>query len=212
MHNKQTNERRGDASVDLRVRRTRKHLKEALMELTREKGYAAVTVGDLTARAMVNRATFYRHYEDKYDLVVDCLQDLLEDVPPMDLGEALGMTSGEAPPTVVRFFEHVGRHAEFYCAMLRQGGMPSFGEHLRTLVEREVEREIAASLERLGHGHTLTIPPGLLPNFVADAVVGMTVWWFEQERGPSAQEVARWFVALVLPGVRASLERAEPHG
>jgi AcrR family transcriptional regulator len=54
---------------DLRVRRTRKLLKSALIELTIEKGFAAVTVQDIADRAMVNRATFYRHCLDKYDLL-----------------------------------------------------------------------------------------------------------------------------------------------
>jgi AcrR family transcriptional regulator len=54
---------------DLRVRRTRKVLKSALIELTIEKGFAAVTVQDIADRAMINRATFYRHYLDKYDLL-----------------------------------------------------------------------------------------------------------------------------------------------
>ncbi|HEX2906841.1 MAG TPA: TetR family transcriptional regulator, partial [Phototrophicaceae bacterium] len=54
---------------DLRVRRTRKLLQQALIELTVEKGFAAVTVRDITERAMVNRSTFYRHYLDKYELL-----------------------------------------------------------------------------------------------------------------------------------------------
>jgi len=44
-------------------------LKSALIEPTIEKGFAALMVQDLADRAMVNRATFYRHYLDKYDLL-----------------------------------------------------------------------------------------------------------------------------------------------
>lgn len=54
---------------DLRVRRTRKMLMQALIELTIEKGFAALTVQDIADRAMINRATFYRHYLDKYSLL-----------------------------------------------------------------------------------------------------------------------------------------------
>ena len=58
-----------DGVEDLRVRRTRKLLTQALIEGTVEKGFAALTVRDITRRAMVNRSTFYRHYLDKYDLL-----------------------------------------------------------------------------------------------------------------------------------------------
>jgi GAF domain-containing protein len=51
--------------IDPRVRRTHKLLQEALLELAAERGFDAVTVGDIARRASVNRATFYRHYQDK---------------------------------------------------------------------------------------------------------------------------------------------------
>ena len=60
---------KSEAIEDLRVRRTRKLLQQAFIECTIEKGFAALTVRDITERAMVNRSTFYRHYLDKYDLL-----------------------------------------------------------------------------------------------------------------------------------------------
>ena len=57
-----------EEQTDLRIRRTHKFLQEAMIELITEKGFDVLTVGDFAARAMINRATFYRHYQDKYDL------------------------------------------------------------------------------------------------------------------------------------------------
>ena len=67
-----------DGVEDLRVRRTRKLLTQALIEGTVEKGFAALTVRDITRRAMVNRSTFYRHYLDKYDLLEQHLNEIYE--------------------------------------------------------------------------------------------------------------------------------------
>jgi AcrR family transcriptional regulator len=67
-----------DGVEDLRVRRTRKLLTHALIEGTVEKGFAALTVRDITERAMVNRSTFYRHYLDKYDLLEQHLNEIYE--------------------------------------------------------------------------------------------------------------------------------------
>src|SRR4051794_30571083 len=53
---------------DLRVRRTRMMIEKAFSELLLEKGFQAITVQDIADRAMVNRATFYDHYMDKYVL------------------------------------------------------------------------------------------------------------------------------------------------
>src|SRR5581483_4552242 len=67
-----------DGAPDLRVRRTRKLLTQALIEGTVEKGFASLTVRDITERAMVNRSTFYRHYLDKYDLLEQHINEIYE--------------------------------------------------------------------------------------------------------------------------------------
>ena len=54
--------------ADPRVKRTRKLLEDALMELLAEKSFDAITVQDIADRSTVNRATFYTHFVDKYEL------------------------------------------------------------------------------------------------------------------------------------------------
>ena len=52
--------------VDPRIIRTKKS--EAFQEVSREK-MSQITVKDITERATVNRATFYAHFTDKYDIL-----------------------------------------------------------------------------------------------------------------------------------------------
>ncbi len=54
-----------------------KLLREALIELIEERGFEALTIGELTSRAMVSRAAFYRHYQDKYDLVEQIFEEAM---------------------------------------------------------------------------------------------------------------------------------------
>jgi len=54
--------------ADPRVKRTRKLLEDALMELLAEKSFDAITVQDIADRSTINRATFYTHFVDKYEL------------------------------------------------------------------------------------------------------------------------------------------------
>ncbi len=53
---------------DRRSRKTRAALVEALMALLREKPLESITVTELAERADVNRATFYTHFQDVYDM------------------------------------------------------------------------------------------------------------------------------------------------
>ena len=45
---------------------------------SRRKGFENVTVQHIAERAPVNRATFYSHYHDKYDLLDKSIEEMLE--------------------------------------------------------------------------------------------------------------------------------------
>lgn len=55
--------------MDPRIIKTRKAILEAFGELMLEKTFRKITIGDITERAIVNRATFYAHFENKEDLL-----------------------------------------------------------------------------------------------------------------------------------------------
>src|ERR1700690_4310369 len=82
---------------DLRVRRTHKMIREAFFALVQEKGFDAVTIQAIVDRAMVNRATFYRHYQDKYDLANRCVDFAVDDLQSQTglLGDIQSVTAQE---------------------------------------------------------------------------------------------------------------------
>jgi AcrR family transcriptional regulator len=61
-----------------RKNRTKEHLKLALIELIREKGYHSVSIKDIVSYAAYNRSTFYVHYQDKIELAKDLLDSTLQ--------------------------------------------------------------------------------------------------------------------------------------
>lgn len=54
---------------DLRVRRTKKALYDAFLDLLSEKPFDEITINELCDKAGVRRATFYKHYSDKFDFL-----------------------------------------------------------------------------------------------------------------------------------------------
>ena len=63
--------------TDLRVRRTRKSIMDAFISLSEKKEFKDITIKDITNEAMINRATFYYHFEDIYDLLEKVLSEVL---------------------------------------------------------------------------------------------------------------------------------------
>src|SRR6185437_5221183 len=99
---------------NLRMRRTQKLLRDALVELIEERGFEALTVSEITERALVSRAAFYRNYQDKYDLVEKLFADAMG-----KLLSAVGDLGREHPAEVwVAFFEHIASYERLYRALL----------------------------------------------------------------------------------------------
>lgn len=54
---------------DPRVIKTRRLLLDSFVVLVRKKDFTSISVKDITDSAQVNRATFYAHFQDKYDIL-----------------------------------------------------------------------------------------------------------------------------------------------
>ena len=68
---------KNEPATDRRVKRTRRLLQGALAELMTQKKFREITVQDITDRADVNRSTFYLHYQDTYDLLLQIEDGLI---------------------------------------------------------------------------------------------------------------------------------------
>ena len=66
------------ARTDRRVKRTRKQVVEAFVQLVRERPYDSIRVGDVLKHADVGRSTFYAHYRGKDDLLAQAFSILHE--------------------------------------------------------------------------------------------------------------------------------------
>jgi AcrR family transcriptional regulator len=177
-----------DTTEDLRVLRTRKLLQQALIELTVEKGFAAITVRDITKRAMVNRSTFYRHYLDKFDLLEQYMNELFGLTSEESfIAEKLGPTSAEGPSGLVSLLKHVQKFADFYRVMLGTKGDPAFTERFRQNSEKRFRT-------LLSH---MALEPNALPvdlrlSYASYAGVGAIVWWLQHGQPCTPEQLAIW--------------------
>lgn len=63
--------------IDPRVLRTRKLIMDAFIKLSETKEFSEITVKNITEEALINRATFYYHFQDIYDLLEKVLSEVL---------------------------------------------------------------------------------------------------------------------------------------
>jgi AcrR family transcriptional regulator len=188
------------SSTDLRVRRTRKLLRDALVALIEEHGFAALKVSDIADRAMINRATFYRHYRNKVDLLTHCMDDLFEELeaqshPPH--AKAGGRDLSAPAANLEAMLVHVTENADFYRVMLGKDGAGAFVSRLRGYLRRVADER----WQTLGGASVQpTMPPELILNFIASAYIGVIGWWVEGGCPGSPAEVAAHLLTLTMHG------------
>jgi AcrR family transcriptional regulator len=174
-------------SNDLRARRTRKLLRDALLELIEERGFDALTVEELASRAMVSRSAFYRYYQDKYDLVEQIFEEAMS-----ALLNAVGDLGREHPPEIwVKFFEHIAQYERLYRALLGRKGSPWFVRKMRASLAGLVKER-----GHLPHGPDASARPvhtfsdEFVPDLVSTMFVEAITWWLEHGRPYTPKEMA----------------------
>ena len=65
-----------EKKTDLRVIKTKRLLYKSLSKLLREKSFEQIKISDICNEALINRSTFYAHYNDKYELLNDLFENL----------------------------------------------------------------------------------------------------------------------------------------
>lgn len=68
---------KGKNMEDKRIVKTKKNLKNTLIEMLGEMQFEQISVTELCRRAETSRITFYTHYSDKYALVDDIFDDMV---------------------------------------------------------------------------------------------------------------------------------------
>src|SRR5262245_1630042 len=185
--------------TDLRVRRTHKALRDALIDLIVAKGFNATSVRDLTERAMVNRATFYRHYRDKDDLLERTIAGILDELtsipdPPRDAREP---STVEALRAWIHVLEHVADNATLYRTMLGPRGSPAFAAQVRDYLERRLRQRLQAA----GHEQRASgIPDDVTVAFAASAFLGTVDRWLEAGMPYPPAQMAGWLAQLFVLG------------
>ncbi len=172
----------GSQNEDLRVQRTNKLILEALLELTAQKGFSALTVSDITKLAGINRATFYRHYQDKFDLLNTYAQtvfEMLED----ESQRSNEVSDHQIYAGLIKIFEHIRANAKFYRVMLGKNGDAAFTDKIRQYIRKRIRRSLPADLQKDKSSIDLYVA------YSSSASVGAVLWWLEHEFPYSSEEM-----------------------
>ena len=201
---------------DRRIQRTRQSLRTALLTLIKEKGYDAISIEEITERANVGRATFYLHYKNKEDLLLEEFSEManekvqiLSEVP-FSAWLPLPDDSEENPkqpsPPLLIVFQHIYDNAELYYILLKSEKSSRIVERIRKISTESIVKFMENKAQTEPIPLHFKVPMDFFAAFFSGALLSIVDWWLEEDMRHTPVEIARLFQSLFFKGAINAIE------
>ena len=195
--------------IDRRARRTRRLLKEALFALILEKGYDTVTIEDITDRADLGRTTFYLHYRDKEELLIESIDSMAEELlarlptPAWYKENAEPGSSGLVREAILISFQHAAENAQLYRIIQRGAGASKASSRLHGII-RQKAAELVQGMVLAGLAQP-RVPMDVFSNYFAGSLLATITWWLEADMPYPPEQMVEMFRQMFFQGGRYAL-------
>jgi len=174
-----------EQKTDLRIVKTYKALTSSFWQMLNEKRFEDITVNELCERAMVRRATFYKHFADKYEFFAFVIRT----------------KQAEFDAQVQNQLDNT-RSQSFYMGIIQRtlDFLNSNEKLVQTVLESEMlltvmdilSRQITADIkqklkEDAQNGAPLPASPPVMAQFFTGALLYTVRWWITQKQVSEAQ-------------------------
>ncbi|MDO5331021.1 MAG: TetR/AcrR family transcriptional regulator [Bacillota bacterium] len=162
-----------EKKLDLRVIKTRNALTKSLYDLMCEKNFGDITVTELCERALVRKATFYKHFGDKSELLIYMIRELQSS--SLESGQIVGDPDNPISYYVgvfAYFINFIDENRPFIDSVLKSGSI----FYVRDILEEQIRLDIDDRLKREAR-QDLRDSHSMLSSIYAGAIVSCGVWW-----------------------------------
>ena len=182
-----------DRQLDLRVQKTRKALISALYDLLCEKSMDDITVTELCEKAVIRKATFYKHFGDKTELLVYMIQELQR----MSMEENAIGYDPDVPQSyyigVFRYFiDFLDSNEPFIISVLKSNASSVLQEILSEQIMFDMRLHLKE--EKLD---TLKEANAMFAALYTGAIVSCGKWWITQNDRPDKETLIHRFTEII---------------
>jgi AcrR family transcriptional regulator len=200
-----------DPRIDRRILRTRESIRDAMINLIEEVGFESIAIKDIANRANINRGTFYLHYHDKFDLLDQTENEIVEDLKEILIKESnWGIEEylyADMPlPVIVTIFEYFKSRSRIMHAILGLKANPSFQGRMRKAIESNLQ---ALGLSIPEDNTQYSVPARYFISYISAAHMGVIQSWLYAGCQESPEEMAVILSQLSIQGpLRVMREKA----
>lgn len=178
---------------DLRVIKTKNILYSTLLELMKEKQFEEIKVSDICSHALINRSTFYSHYNDKYDLFVDLLSTLKKELfDKLDENKFIVSTKEYYMELIRLLLDHLEEHKKIYYSIILSNRNSLVVDIILDTTIKDINKRLNISnIDRK------TVPADVIINFYLGAVSMVGLNYLKSDNKYSKQDIINYLSVLI---------------
>ena len=178
---------------DLRVIKTQNLLYNTLSELLRKKAFEEIKVSDICQSALINRSTFYSHYEDKYELLMDYINNQKEVlIMELEKNEHIINTKEYYMKLIYLLLNYIEEKKDIYYDILINNKNSIVMDMLLDVALHDVEKRIKED-----KANNNNIPSDIVTKFYLSGVVSIGLDWLKNNNKYSKQELITYLDKLI---------------
>ena len=183
--------------TDVRVRYTKMIIKENFVELLKKKHISKITVKEICELSEINRSTFYKHYEDVYDLLRSMIMEMESEFQTIiEKNQSLGTKR-----TIIETLERIKHEKDMY--------IPLFSENSDSDIMRDCIISCYEMIAKEGNNYLEGITDenkNRTLNFISWGCAGLLRSWYEDGMTQPTEEVADFSAKIITAAVNAARE------
>lgn len=179
--------------TDLRVIKTKKCLYDALIILMKENTFENIKVSDICDKALVNRSTFYSHFDDKYDLLYEFINDLKDELASeLDNNKEIASTREYYLKMIELFMNHIEDKKDIYSNVMKnnRNGITI------DMVYQTLNQDVLKRLENENIVQNSNIPREIITKFYLGAIINVGMELLENNKY-TKEEILTYFDDLI---------------
>ena len=166
-------------------------IKESFISLLEEKDISQITIKEICANADINRATFYAHYSDQYDLLHKIEEELLANIK-LHLEEFSQKNNSKKNNILLaeNIFEYLAKNSRLCKLILSEGGDFNFQKQIMMLVYDNI-------IDTLTDNSNITKEDAeYVYSYTITGCVGIVQKWLQEDRMKSPHYMAELVIKL----------------
>ena len=182
-------------SIDRRVRKTRRQLRECLISLLKEKKVQDITVRELTDMADLNRGTFYLHYKDVFDLLEKTEAELQDEFNQLVLKhDAVDLKQRQAM-ILNEIYSQIYENADLIEIRMGENGELHFVNSLKKLIR---EKCVKNWMKVLRTGNPAVFDAFI--SYIGSGCVGLVQYWLQTGLKETPEQMAKLTGQIITQG------------